>query len=89
MDHSIKQAFMICDDPGHGADINGGEGDDYPKGSPDGFKIQEQMKTFSAKNINFTIVKVNNRCDAMIKVMHDNYDSPSRNMNVSDLAHAV
>jgi hypothetical protein len=91
MDYSIKQAFMICDAPGHGKDINGMTfgGDDYPNGSPDGFKIQEQMKTFAAKNINFTIVKVNGSCDAMIKVMQDNFDSPNRNMNVSDLAHAV
>jgi len=62
---------MICDAPGHGKDINGfeGPGDDFPNGSPDGFKIQDQMKTFAARNINFTIVKVNDSCDAMIKVM--------------------
>ena len=92
MDHSIKQAFMICDAPGHGEDINGFKGffgDDYPNGSPDGFKIQEQMKTFAAKNINFTIVKVNDSCDTMIKVMQANYDNHNRTMNVSDLAHAV
>ena len=47
------------------------------------------MKTFAAKNINFTIVKVNNKCDAMIKVMQANYDSPSLKMNVTDLADAV
>ena len=80
---------MICDAPGHGDDINGGIDDSYPKGSPDGFKIQEQMKIFAAKNINFTIVKVNNDCDTMIKVMQANYDSHDRTMNVSDLAHAV
>ena len=82
---------MICDAPGHGKDINGfsGFGDDYPNGSPDGFKIQDQMKAFAAKNINFTIVKVNNSCNSMIKVMQSNYDSSSRSMNVSDLAHAV
>ena len=90
LDHSIKQAFMICDAPGHGDDINDGRfDDDYPEGSPDGFKIQEQIKTFAEKNINFTIVKVNNYCDKMIKVMQANYDSSNRSMNVSDLAHAV
>ena len=81
---------MICDAPGHGDDITGGGfGDSYPKGSPDGFKIQEQMKIFASKNINFTIVKVNNDCDTMIKVMQANYDNQNRTMNVSDLAHAV
>ena len=47
------------------------------------------MKTFAAKNINFTIVKVNNSCESMIKVMQANYDSPSLKMNVTDLADAV
>jgi hypothetical protein len=36
---SAKQVFMICDAPGHGNDICEGCGDNYPKGSPDGFKL--------------------------------------------------
>lgn len=36
--NSIKQAFLICDAPGHGKDICT-DHDDYPGGSPDGFKI--------------------------------------------------
>jgi hypothetical protein len=47
------------------------------------------MKTFAAKNINFTIVKVNENCNTMIKVMQENYDNPSLKMNVTDLADAV
>ena len=47
------------------------------------------MKIFAAKNINFTIVKVNKKCDTMIKVMQENYDSPSLKINVTDLADAV
>ena len=90
LNNSIKQAFLICDAPGHGKEFNTfGWGDNYPNGSPDGFKIQEQMKTFAVKNINFSIVKVNNDCDSMIKVMQENYDSPSLKMNVTDLADAV
>ena len=37
---SIKTCFHIADAPGHGKDICDW-GDDYPKGSPDGFKIQD------------------------------------------------
>ena len=37
---SVKQVFHIADAPGHGKDICDW-GDDYPKGSPDGFKIQD------------------------------------------------
>ena len=40
---NIKQTFHIADAPGHGKEISGfGDlsfGDDYPEGSPDGFKI--------------------------------------------------
>ena len=37
---SIKQLFLICDAPGHGKDIWDGH-DNHPKGSPDGYKIQD------------------------------------------------
>lgn len=36
--HSAKQCILICDAPGHGTDLFTGF-DDYPKGSPDGFKL--------------------------------------------------
>jgi hypothetical protein len=69
---SVKQAFLICDAPGHGADISGAENaiiDDYPAGSPEGFNIRNQMRDFATKKINFTIVKVNEDCNLMIDVM--------------------
>lgn len=37
---SAKQVFLICDAPGHGKDICD-SGDNYPNGSPDGYKIQD------------------------------------------------
>ena len=37
---SVKSAFHIADAPGHGKDICG-YGDNHPKGSPDGYKIQD------------------------------------------------
>ena len=37
---SVKMAFHIADAPGHGKDICDW-GDNHPKGSPDGFKIQD------------------------------------------------
>ena len=33
---AAKKVVFICDAPGHGSDINGGQGDDYPSGSPEG-----------------------------------------------------
>ena len=37
---SVKSAFHIADAPGHGKDICD-YGDNHPKGSPDGYKIQD------------------------------------------------
>ena len=72
--NSIKQAFLICDAPGHGVDISGDPiCDDYPKGSPDGFNIRDQMRAFATQKINFTIVKVNEDCNLMIDVMQNAY----------------
>ena len=60
---SIKMAFHIFDAPGHGKDICPDGGDSYPKGSPDGHKIQDQMEEFARRKINFTAVKVNEDCN--------------------------
>ena len=43
---STKTAFHIADAPGHGKDIRDG-GDSYPNGSPEGFKLQDQMREFA------------------------------------------
>ena len=84
---SVKQVFHIADAPGHGKDICDW-GDNYPKGSPDGFKIQDQMRTFAQRGIGFTFVKVNDSCNKMIKVMQDNYNPSGNTMNVTDLSDA-
>lgn len=47
------------------------------------------MKEFASREINFSVIRVNNCCDKMIKVMHENYDSEKRTMNVSDLEKAL
>ena len=65
---------MIADAPAHGRDVSGGAGDDYPDGSPDGLKIQDLMKEFKDKEIDFNMIKLSNCCDAMIKVMQEYHD---------------
>ena len=84
---SVKMAFHIADAPGHGKEICD-FGDNHPFGSPDGFKIQDQMREFAKREIGFTFVKVNDSCDKMIKVMQENYDPSGRTMNVTDLSTA-
>ena len=96
--NSVKSAFHIADAPGHGKDINGlggyffglfgGGGDSYPNGSPEGFKLQDQMREFGKRNIVFSFVKVNESCNAMIKVMEENYNPSGNTMNVTDLSKA-
>jgi hypothetical protein len=85
---SAKQLFLICDAPGHGKDIWDGH-DNHPGGSPDGFKIQDQMKEFARRHINFSVIRVDKSCDKMIKVMQANYDSDKLKLNVSDLEKSV
>ena len=43
------------------------------------------MKEFAKKGVNFTLVKVNEECNAMIEVMKANYGA---NLVVTDLAKA-
>ena len=84
---SIKSIFHIADAPGHGKEMCDGY-DRYPNGSPDGHKLQDQMRMLAAKQVHFTFVKVNEFCDKMIKLMRENYNPSGLSMNVTDLAHA-
>lgn len=47
------------------------------------------MKEFAKNKINFSIIRVDNSVDKMIKVMRDNYDSEDLKLNVSDLQESV
>lgn len=46
------------------------------------------MRDFGKRNILFTFVKVNESCNAMIKVMEENYNLSGNTMNVTDLSQA-
>ena len=46
------------------------------------------MREFAARGIVFTVVKVNESCNLMIKVMEENYNPSGSSMNVTDLSHA-
>lgn len=46
------------------------------------------MREFAKREIGFTFVKVNDRCEQMIKVMQENYDPTGNKMNVTDLSTA-
>lgn len=46
-----------------------GHGDHYPEGSPEGIVIEDLMKEFCKKEIDFQVIKLNNSVDKMIEVM--------------------
>lgn len=46
------------------------------------------MREFGKRKIVFTFVKVNETCNAMIKVMEENYNPSGNTMNVTDLSSA-
>ena len=61
---------IITDAPPHGKQYqNKNCGDDYPNGSPDGIQIEDLMKEFCKKEIDFQVIKLNNSVDKMIEVM--------------------
>ena len=47
------------------------------------------MKQFAKMGVNFSIIRVHNSCDKMIKVMQDSYDSADKKIIVSDLLKSV
>lgn len=47
------------------------------------------MKQLANENINFCIIRVDNRCDQMIEVMKKNFNTPQREMIVQDLEKAL
>lgn len=46
------------------------------------------MLEFARKKINFTCVKVNDSCNAMIKIMTESYAAGGMNLNITDLSNA-
>ena len=67
---AIKRVVLITDAPPHGRQYqNQNNGDHYPNGSPDGIQIEDLMKEFCKKEIEFKVIKLNNSVDKMIEVM--------------------
>jgi len=61
---------MIMDAPCHGKKYHS-ESDDYPNGSPEGLVLEDLIKEFCKKEIEFTVIKLDNNCDKMINVMKE------------------
>jgi len=68
-----KKVFMICDAPPHGKMYHNCD-DSYPEGSPCGNKIEDLMKEFKEKDIDFNCIKLNNSVNKMIEIMKQCHD---------------
>lgn len=80
---ATKKVFFIADAPCHGNQYNDCRGgDNHPTGSPDGLTMEDLMKEFHQKDIDFTTLKLNNRFEKMIKVMQESHPG----MEVQDLS---
>jgi len=60
---------MIIDAPCHGKQYHNEYSEDYPNGSPDGIIMEDLLKEFCRKEIEFRVVKLNNNCNKMIEIM--------------------
>lgn len=67
---AIKRVFVICDAPCHGSKYHN-VSDDYSEGSPDGLVLEDLMRDFCQKEIEFQVLKLNANCSQMIQVMKD------------------
>merc|ERR1711907_82124 len=61
---------LITDAPPHGKKYHR-SCDDYPNGSPDGLVLEDLMKDFCKKDIDFQIIKLNQSCNKTIEIMKE------------------
>ena len=69
-EEASKRVFIICDAPCHGKSYHSCH-DDFPEGSPDGLVLEDLMKEFCKKDIEFQFIKLMNNCEKMIQVMKE------------------
>ena len=73
-EEATKRVVIITDAPPHGKQYqNEYCGDDYPNGSPEGIQIEDLMKEFCKKEIDFQVIKLNNSVNKMIEVMKESH----------------
>ena len=75
---------MICDAPCHGKQYHN-TSDDYPNGSPEGHKMETLMEEFHERDIEFNVIKVNDRCDKMVNIMKQYHPE----INVTNMVKAI
>lgn len=72
-EEASKKVFFVTDAPCHGKQFSGDLDDHYPDGSPEGLSLEDLMREFCKKDIDFTMIKLNDTVDAMVKCMKENH----------------
>eukprot|EP00340_Litonotus_pictus_P010864 CAMPEP_0170536448 /NCGR_PEP_ID=MMETSP0209-20121228/102153_1 /TAXON_ID=665100 ORGANISM="Litonotus pictus, Strain P1" /NCGR_SAMPLE_ID=MMETSP0209 /ASSEMBLY_ACC=CAM_ASM_000301 /LENGTH=765 /DNA_ID=CAMNT_0010837817 /DNA_START=540 /DNA_END=2837 /DNA_ORIENTATION=+ len=72
---------LICDAPCHGSKYHTNEymGDDYPNGDPNGLVIEDLIKEYGKKGINFYGVKIDDNTDKMFQILNKSYSEVTDN----------
>ena len=72
-EEASKRVIIITDAPPHGTKYHNEGIDDFPKGSPDGIVLEDLMKEFAQKEIEFQVIQLNKSTTKMIAAMKSVY----------------
>jgi hypothetical protein len=88
---TAKYAVLICDAPCHGTQYHDqGSGDYFQSGCPNKLVPEELIKEFSAKEITFYGVKIDNSTDKMYKILSEAYEAEMKKpIIVGNLGHCT
>ena len=66
--------MLITDAPPHGRQYHSNNcGDDFPNGSPEGLVLEDLMKEFCKKEIEFQVIKLTHSVNKTIEVMKEHH----------------
>lgn len=70
-EEATKKVFFVTDAPCHGKKFSGELDDHFPEGSPEGLQLEDLMREYCKKDIDFTMIKLNDTVNAMVKTMKE------------------
>ena len=65
--------MLITDAPCHGEKYHNCGWDNHGAGDPNGLIVEDQIKSFAEKRINFSAIKINEVTDKMYTILNKSY----------------
>jgi Mg-chelatase subunit ChlD len=82
----VRHIVHIADAPAHGLRFHAPSiPDRYPNGGPDGNEPLRWIREMSRKEVDYTILRINDSIDTMIDVFHTSYSASQATFRVLDL----